>query len=170
MWWVVVFAGLTFQFADHVVNQMSYRYFSSRAEYLICLQGTMGPRGLTIDDYEINEMAWATYNSAALRAEQACEGIPGVVAVLHPHLPRWQARIWPSEDGDGQGGGAFSNCSMSPQDVGMWRKSTLPFSVIQCGMFAWAMFAWVQLETWENGPLDPWVILSLLEDAEPERR
>lgn len=170
IWWVVIFAGLTFQFADHVVNQLSFRYFSARTEHIICLQGTVTDGGLTVDDYETADILWSAYNTAVPAVSPVCDGVPGAVAMLHPHLPHWQARVWPKGDEEGQGGGAFTSCDMSPRDVVTWIKSPLPLFIIQCDMYKWAVFTRSQLATWNGGPLGPWRFIDLLEDAKPEWR
>ena len=167
MWWVVVVAGLTFHLADHVVNQMSYRYFSSRAEYLFCLQGTVKRNYITIDDYETVDVVWSSYNGAATTG-LPCTDIPGVVAVLHPHLPVWQSHIWPREGEVGQTGGAMSACGMSVRDATTWKLSSFPFSVVQCDVYTWAIFLRSQLDTWDGQSLSPWHIMHLRQDATPE--
>lgn len=169
MWWVVVVAGLTFQVADHVVNQMSYRYFSARAEYLFCLQGTVRGSVVTIDDYETIELVWSSYNGASIIGPP-CTDVPGVVAVLHPHLPVWRSHVWPREDEVGQFGGAMSHCGMSPLDVTTWKDSDLPLSIVQCDLYTWGVFRRPQLVDWNGQALKPWTVMRLRADAKPKWR
>lgn len=168
-WWVVVVAGLTFQVAGDVVNQMSFRYFSARAEYLFCLQGTVEGSVVTIDDYDAIEVSWSSYNGASTIGIP-CTNVPGTIAVLHPHLPTWRTHVWPREGETGQFGGAMSYCGMSPLDVTTWKNSDLPLSVVQCDLYTWAIFRRPQLVDWDGQSLAPWNILRLREDAKPKWR